>query len=171
MALNVAAFIPVILRRDYPAGWDLIDRSLAINPNDAFSWTRRGWISAWAGEIEAAMTAFERAMRLSPLDPQWGASVKFGMASALCWGGRPDEALPWVRRALQERPDWAGIQRLLIAALWLTGRHTEAREAAQRYVETLPGFSLRDARKVSPIRGTPGQERYYDALREAGLPE
>jgi len=35
----------------------------------------------------------------------------------------------------------------------------------------LPGFSLRDARKVSPVRGTPGHERYYDALREAGLPE
>jgi len=35
----------------------------------------------------------------------------------------------------------------------------------------LPGFSLSQARKVSPIRGTPGQERYYQALREAGLPE
>ena len=171
MALNVAAHIPVILRHDYQAGGDLIDRSLAINPNDAFSWSRRGWISAWAGEIERAMTAFENAMRLSPLDPQWGASAKFGMASALCWGGRPEEALPWVRRALQERPDWAGIHRLLVAALWLSDRHAEAREAAQRYVEMLPGFSLRHARKISPVRGTPGHERYYDALREAGLPE
>jgi adenylate cyclase len=171
MALNVAAFIPVVLRRDYQAGGDLIDRSLAINPNDAFSWIRRGWISAWAGEVETAMTAFENAMRLSPIDPQWGGSAKFGMASALCWGGRPEDALPWVRRALQDRPDWAGIHRLLIAALWLSGRHAEAREAARRYVQMLPGFSLRDARKVSPVRGTPGHERYYDALREAGLPE
>ena len=171
MALNVAAHIPVILRRDYQAGGDLIDRSLAINPNDSFSWARRGWISAWAGDIETAMAAFEKAMRLSPLDPQWGVSPKFGMASALCWGGRPEEALPWVRRALQERPDWAGIHRLLIAVLWLSGRHAEASEAARRYVEMVPGFSLRHARKVSPVRGTPGHERYYDALREAGLPE
>jgi len=52
---------------------------------------------------------------LSPLDPQWGAGAKFGMATALCWSGRAEEALPWVRSALQERPDWAGIQRLLIA--------------------------------------------------------
>jgi len=35
----------------------------------------------------------------------------------------------------------------------------------------LPGFSLRHARKVSPVRGTPGHERYFEALREAGLPE
>jgi hypothetical protein len=70
-----------------------------------------------------------------------------------------------VRSAFQDRPGWAGIQRLLIAALWLSGRHAEAREAAREYVAMLPGFSLRQARKVSPIRGTPGQERYYNALR------
>jgi adenylate cyclase len=171
VALNVVCNIPVLLRRDYQAGGDLIDRSLAINPNDASSWNRRGWISAWAGEVEPAMTAFEKAMKLSPLDPQWGAAVKFGVASALCWGGRPEEALTWVRRALQDRPDFGGIHRLLIAVLWLSGRHAEAREAAGKYLEMLPGFSLRDARRVSPIRGTPGQERYYDALRAAGLPE
>jgi len=170
MALCVAANIPVVLRRDYQAGGDLIDRSLAINPNDALSWNRRGWISAWAGEIETAMTAFEKAMRLSPLDPQWGAAPKFGMASALCWGGHPEEALPWVRRALQELPDHAGIHRLLVAVLWLSGRHSEAREAARKYLEMVPGLSLRHARKVSPVRGTPGHERYYEALREAGLP-
>jgi adenylate cyclase len=171
VALTVAASIPVALRRDYRAGGDLIDRSLSINPNSAFSWNRRGWISAWAGELEPAMAAFEKAMRLSPLDPQWGAGPKFGMASALCWSGRPEEALPWVRRALQDRPDFTGIHRLLIAVLWLSGRHAEAREAAGKYLEMLPGFSLRNARKVSPIRGTPGQERYYDALRAAGLPK
>lgn len=171
MALNIAAHVPVILRHDYQAGGDMIDRSLAINPNDAFSWSRRGWISTWAGDIEAAMPAFEKAMKLSPIDPQWGFSAKFGMASALCWDGRHEEALPWVRRALQERPDFAGIHRLLIAALWLSGRHDEAREAARKYVGMLPGFSLREARRVSPVRGTPGQERYFDALREAGVPE
>jgi adenylate cyclase len=171
MALNVAAHIPVILRRDYETGGDLIDRSLAINPNDAFSWNRRGWISAWAGEIETAMPAFEKAMRLSPLDPQWGAMAKFGMASALCWDGRSEEALPWVRKALQERPDHAGIHRLLVAALWLSGRQEEAREAARKYLTMLPAFSLRQARRVSPMRGTSGQKRYLDALGEAGLPE
>ena len=171
IALSVAALIPVVLRRDYQAGGDLIDRSLAINPNDARAWLARGFISAWEGEIEAAMTAFEKAMRLSPLDPQWGGGAKFGMATALCWDGRPEEALPWVRSALQERPGWSVIKRLLIAVLWLSGRHEDAREAARSYVEMLPGFSLRHARKVSPVRGTSGQEQYFEALRQAGLPE
>ncbi len=171
MALIVAANVPVILRRDYQTAGDLIDRSLAINPNDARAWIGRGWINAWAGELETAMTDFEHAMRLSPLDPQWGASTRFGIASVLCWDGRPEEALPWIRKALQERPDFAGIHRLLVAALWLSGRHEQAREAASRYLEMLPEFSLRQARKASPLRGTPGHERYFDALRKAGLPE
>ncbi|WP_395712635.1 hypothetical protein [Reyranella sp.] len=37
VALQVASLIPVIVHRDYQAGGDLIDRSLAINPNDAIS--------------------------------------------------------------------------------------------------------------------------------------
>ena len=94
VALSVAAFIAVLLRRDYQAGGDLVDRSLAINPNDARSWSHRGWISAWAGETETAMAEFENAMRLSPLDPQWGAGSKHGMASALCWAGVPRKLCP-----------------------------------------------------------------------------
>jgi adenylate cyclase len=171
LALSAAAFTTALLRRDYQASWDLIDRSLAIDPNNAIARGTRGWISVWAGEIEMAIAEFENAMRLSPLDPQWGSTFKHGMALALCVGGRPEEALPWVRRALQERPDWSAAHRSLIAVLWLSGRHAEAREAARKYVEMVPGFSVRRAREISPARATSGQERYFDALREAGLPE
>ena len=170
VALDVAAFVVVLVDRNYEVGWDLVDKALAINPNDARAWNRLGWISAWAGEFERAMTAFEKAMRLSPLDPQWGFSPKYGLASALCWDGRSEEALPWVRRALQERPEHTGIHLLFIGALWLSGRHVEAREAAQNHVEMVPRFSLSHTRKFCPARGTSGQEQYFDALREAGLP-
>jgi TolB-like protein len=170
MALQVAAFVAAMKDRDYETGWDLVSKSLAINPNDTRTWNRRGWINAWAGEIEPAITAFKTVMRLSPIDPVWGFSPKFGMASALCWGGRSEEALPWVRQVHQERPDHAGIHHLFIAVLWLSGRQAEAREAARRYVERAPGSSLSHTRKLSPLRGTPGHEQYFDALRKAGLP-
>ena len=100
----IAAFIGVLLDRDYQTAWDLVDRSLAINPNDSVTWTTRGWISTWAGDSETALREFENALRLSPLDPHWTGSPKYGMASALYFGGRPEEALPWARKAMQERP-------------------------------------------------------------------
>src|SRR5262249_40417473 len=67
MALSMGGFLAALLRRDYQGGRDLVDRSLAINPNDALSWTIRGWINAWAGETESALAEFAKAMRLSPL--------------------------------------------------------------------------------------------------------
>jgi adenylate cyclase len=171
VALSVAAFLTAMLRRDYRAGLNLIDRALTISPNDALSWGIRGWINAWAGETESAIAEFEKAMRLSPLDPQWGSTFKQGMANTLCWAGRAEEALPWVRSTLNERPEWSVASILLVAALWLSGRHAEAREAARNHVERFPRASLRRTIEVSPIRGTSGQERYHDALRSAGLPE
>src|SRR6476469_9367735 len=88
VALRIAAFIGVLLDRDYQTAWDLVDRSLAINPNDSVTWTTRGWISTWAGDSETALREFETALRLSPLDPHWASGLKHGMASALYFAGR-----------------------------------------------------------------------------------
>jgi TolB-like protein len=170
IALQVAAFVAVMVRRDYEVGWDLVNKSLAINPNDTRTWNRCGWINAWAGEIEPAITAFKTVMRLSPIDPVWGFSPRFGMASALCWGGRHEEALSWARQVRQERPDHAGIHLLFVAALWLSGCHEEAKEAARQHVELVPGFSLSRTQKFCPLRGTSGHALYLDALRKVGLP-
>jgi adenylate cyclase len=171
VALTAAAYVALMVSREYQTAWDLVDRALAIDPNAAFNWGIRGWFSLWAGETEMAMTAFEKAMRLSPLDPQWGATFKGGMAGALAISGRPEEALPWARRALQENPKWPGPHRTLIAGLWLSGRHEEAREAARKFVEMFPRFSMRRYLEATPYRRPPGQQRYFDALREAGLQE
>jgi tetratricopeptide (TPR) repeat protein len=171
IALSLAGVLAALLRRDYQRGCDLVDRSLAINPNHAFTWGIRGWINAWAGESETAIVEFRKSLRLNPLDPNGGGNAAQGMANALCWAGRTEEALPWARRAAQERPGWSVTLRLLIGVLWLAGRHAEAKEAASDYVQKFPSSSLRHAREVSPLRGTPGQERFFEALEQAGLPE
>src|SRR5262249_55886173 len=59
MALCIGGFIAAALRHDYQGGCDLVDRSLAINPNNALAWTIRGRINAWAGETEAAIAGFD----------------------------------------------------------------------------------------------------------------
>lgn len=171
LALASAANVTVVIRRDYQGGWDLVDRALTIAPNYAGGWGVRGWISALAGEADAAIADFEKALRLSPLDPQWGGRYKQGMAFALCTSGRSEDALPWARKAVQDSPNSSTAQRPLIAALWLSGRHAEAKEAAAIYVRMFPGFSVRRLIEIGPFRGTPGQHQFFDALRAAGLPE
>jgi adenylate cyclase len=170
-ALRIAGFIAALLRRDYQVGWDLLDRSLAIDPNSAIAWFNRGNISLWAGETETAIAEYEKALRLSPHDPHRGGLFNHGIAAALSLSGRPEDALPWARKVVQSLPDWNMGHRTLISALWLSGRHTEAREAARRYVEMFPGYSVRQAQASTPIRRSPELDRYFDALRAAGLPE
>ena len=95
VALNVAANIPVILRRDYQAGGDLIDRSLAINPNDAFSWNRRGWISAWAGETRNGNDRVREGHEAEPARSAvgWQCQVRDGLRPMLGWASRRSVAL------------------------------------------------------------------------------
>ena len=169
VALGSAAFIAALSRRGYQTAWDLIDRALAVDPNSMVAWAMRAWISAWAGETDTAMDEFAKALRLSPLDPQWGAICKHGMAFALCTSGRPAEALPWARKALEDRPDWMAVHRALVSSLWLSGRLDEARDAARRFVEMFPDFSLRAWAERAPLNGTLGQSRFVESLHEAGL--
>jgi Flp pilus assembly protein TadD len=57
------------LAREVEAGAAYIDRALLLNPNSAASWNASGWVRIHLGESASAIERFERAMRLSPLDP------------------------------------------------------------------------------------------------------
>lgn len=169
VGLRAAAITVVLVDRDYQAGWDLMDRSLAIDSNSAYSWNLRGWISMWAGEPEQAIPEFERAIRLSPYDP-WISHYSLGMAFALNTSGQFEEGLRWARRAMQENPNWIACHRQLVGALALVRRLEEAREAARRHQAIDPTFTVRRWVETGPFRRTPNQERFFAALREAGLP-
>ncbi len=169
VGLRAAAVTVVLVDRDYQAGWELMDRSLAIDPNSAYSWALRGWISLWAGEPEQAIPEFERAVRLSPYD-SWTGNYSLGMAFALNTSGRFEEGLRWARRAIQENPRWIACHRQLAGALSLVGRLDEAREAARKHQLIDPNFTVGRWVETGPFRRTPNQERFFAALREAGLP-
>ena len=69
MALTGAGSVLAYVVGDAERGAALLDRALALNPNDALAWLFRGWTFVWLGDSEKAIDRFMRAMRLSPLDP------------------------------------------------------------------------------------------------------
>jgi hypothetical protein len=93
-----------------------------------------------------------------------------GKAFALNTSDQFDEGLRWARRALQENPGWIACHRQLVGALVLVGRLEEAREAARRHQSIDPNFAVGRWVETGPFRRTPRQERFFAALREAGLP-
>ena len=68
--LATAALISAFLVGDCETEIEIADRAVALNPNSFRAWNCRGWVYKVAGQPEEAIRSFERAMRMSPVDPQ-----------------------------------------------------------------------------------------------------
>jgi len=148
-----------------------IERALALNPNSAEAWRASGWVRIYLGEPADAIEHFERAMRLSPLDPLAYFTCA-GMGTAHLLAGRYDEAASWARKASQEQPNSAGSWRVAATAYGLSDRIVEAREAMARLRELSPALRLSNlARVAPPFRRPEDLARWTEGLRKAGLPK
>ena len=68
--LASAALISALLVGDCETEIEMADRAVTLNPNSYHAWNCRGWVYKIAGQPEEAIRSFERAMRMSPVDPQ-----------------------------------------------------------------------------------------------------
>jgi TolB-like protein/Flp pilus assembly protein TadD len=159
------------LGNEVEAGAAYIDRALVLNPNLAASWNASGWVRMYLGESASAIEHFERAMRLSPLDPltYFGST---GMAFAHAFAGRYDEAISSATKALHEQPNWATALRVAAIANALSDRMVEARAAMACLREVDPALRLGNVDRVAPpLRRAEDRVRFIESLRKAGLPE
>ncbi len=64
-----AAVISAYMVGDRESEIEMADRAVALNPNSYLAWSARGWVYRVAGLPEEAVRSFERAIRMSPVDP------------------------------------------------------------------------------------------------------
>ncbi len=100
-ALCYAALPLSVLGLNRKAGAGVIDRACALNPNSAMAWYVSGATRNFLGETASAIAKFERAIRLSPVDPLLHQFLG-GMAFALNLEGRHEEAVAVAERAVIE---------------------------------------------------------------------
>jgi adenylate cyclase len=145
----------------------MADRAVALNPNSYFAWNCRGWVYKIAGLPEEAVRSFERAIRLSPVDPRLHFTF-VGMGMAFIELRRFDEAIVAGKKCRRQNASYSAAYRCLASAFAHLGRDAEAREAAARLLETDPAFT------ISAWIGRGGQSNsklLIEGLRKAGLPE
>ena len=159
------------LAGEHAAGMNAIDRSLALNPNSAYAWNASGWMRCGSNP-DLAIEALQRAMRLSPLDPErW--MFEGGLALAHLTAGRYEEAMGWVDRALLEQPRAVAMVRIKVVLSGCLGRLEEARWWLQGLLQVQPGLSIAGLKAFAAASFFSPKllAIYIEGLRKAGLPE
>jgi adenylate cyclase len=152
---------------DYESETEMADRAVALNPNLFDAWFCRGWVYKVPGLPEEAIRSFERAIRMSPVDPLLHRSLT-GMGYALIELGRFDEAIAAGKKALRQNPSFSTAYRCLASAFTHLGRDEEAREAVAHLLETDPAFTISG---YVARGGQSNSKLLIEGLRKAGLPE
>ena len=166
--LATAALISALLSGDCEAEIEMADRAVALNPNSYHTWNRRGWVYRLAGQPEEAIRSFERAMRMSPVDPQQFTALT-GMGFALIELRRFDEAIVVGKKALRQNPSYPGPHRCLASAFAHLGRDAEAREAAAGVLKIDPAFTM--SAWIARSQVSKNAKLMIEGFRKAGLPE
>jgi len=151
------------------AGIEMIDRAIRSNPNYAQAYISRGWLRAWDGGSDEAITDFERSMRLSPRDPL-SFSLTIGIAFGHFNAGRHAEAAIWADRSIRSSPYFIGGLVTAIACYAEAGRLEDAQKAKADLLRLSPEWRPLGS-GYSPIRSLEVYKKFREALLKAGMPE
>jgi adenylate cyclase len=155
--------------RSYGIARVLLERAVALDPNGAWAWTRLGWLETYTDRPQKAIGHFERALRLSPIDPM-NFNNYAGIGAAHEVAQEYEEAAAYYRRALEERPNANWIYRNLPGVLAGAGRVEEAKQVfaeLMRYYPDLTISKYKQAMVYSPAL----LNRMAENLRKLGLPD
>jgi len=150
---------------------------ISLNRNWAHAYSHLGWCKFMTGLIEELIPAQERAIRLSPRDPQIGLFYsRIGRAYLLQSG--IDEAITWCEKACNATPAAAIFRSFLASGYALKGdieRSAAELAAARRLVGDNRYSSIAHLRTVESW-GVPQiqdlvESTYFAGLRKAGVPE
>jgi adenylate cyclase len=154
---------------DHDRALAILERAASLNVNGSQVLSSLGWVKCYAcTELDRAIEHFERAIRLSPRDPEM-AQMLSGIALAHLIAGHDKEALVFAQRSIDEMPRFTSGHRTKVVALGCLGRREEAKAAADTLLIYDPTFTV-SARRVT-FRSTDFQRRYYGGMHAAGLPE
>jgi tetratricopeptide (TPR) repeat protein len=151
------------------------EHALALDRNLALAHAFIGIGKIQIGRADETEVHIREALRLSPRDTVAASWMSIAGAAKRHLGPW-DEAVPWLRRAIEGNRNFPQPHFELAAVLSQLGRHDEARSAIKVGLALDPAFSISRARAFWTLESSDPEflsrhERVLQGLRWTGLPE
>ena len=151
------------------------ETAIALDHNNSRAFHQLGLTLMFLGQPEAAMSQFEKAIRLNPHDANI-ADPYGGLGTCHLFLGHVDQAIDLLRKARVANPRLWYVHLNLAAALGLRGDLDEARTALAKAIELKPEMNSLAWLRAYPGAGDQQYGALYEktvavGLRRAGLPE
>jgi adenylate cyclase len=147
----------------------LLERAITLDPSAAWAWSRLGWLENYTDRPERALDNFERALRLSPLDPM-NFNNYVGMGSSHEILEHYEKAAALYLRAIDERPHAIWIYRNLASSLSGADRMEDAKKAYAVVMRSYPDLTISKF-KQAMVFSPAALDRMAENLRKLGLPD
>ncbi len=166
LALAIKGHVQCHLGVDLDSSRQLLLQATDLNPNDHNAWLYAGFWSTMWGDPADAVRESERALELSPLDPQ-RFFIEMLVAHAYHAVNDLDKTIEMCRRSLRRNGYYLASLRLLMTALYESGKTEEARQVFGKILALQPGLTLSGFRSYG--KGSVGRERVAKAMEALGL--
>jgi TolB-like protein/class 3 adenylate cyclase len=166
--LTMVGHAIAFLERAHSEAIALLDRSLELNPNSAFSYCMSGWTRFYAGDGKTAIEHLLKGMRLSPKDPKMFLFTS-ALAGAYFLIEQYDEGSRWGSIAINQEPIWSASYGFLSANQALAGDIEAAKATMARLLKLQPHYIA--GGRIQHWASREARDRYLRAHRLAGAPE
>ncbi len=141
MALAIKGHAMCHLGKDPDASKALLDDATQMNPNDSMAWLYSGFWSCMWGNADEAVASSDRALQLSPLDPQ-RAYLQMLAANSHLAKNSYDKAIELCLASLRKDRYHLSTLRSLLTAQFESGRIEEAKSTLNTLTALQPDLSV-----------------------------
>ncbi len=156
--------------RDYDTAINYLDRAVSAGPNNAIAHSLRSVTLSFLGRTTEAISAAEKAIRLSPFDEQLFQFFSF-LALAHYADGNFESAISWAQRSMAENPNYTNTLKIITISKVAVGDFEGAKLSAAMLLQKEPKFSLEQYQKGPlPFKEAWRSEKLLEHYRLAGIP-
>jgi AraC-like DNA-binding protein/Flp pilus assembly protein TadD len=153
---------------EHDRGEALAARAVAVDPNCAWAWERRGYLRAYLRDSAGALACFEQSLRLPwPEGSRTNTMAGIGLAHTIA--DRYEEARRWTLAALAGNPGATWINRQLALVHTLCGDGPAARASVEALRRAHPHLSM--SVLLGAFHHCPKPVRLMETLKANGLPD